>query len=60
MENKRLDSAALAAGISPRYINAHGKPQSIVAETKRRLLAANQRTTTRPTAVRPNVKVSAA
>lgn len=40
MENKRLDSAALAAGISPSYINAHGKPQSIGAETKRRLLAA--------------------
>ncbi len=39
MENKRLDSAALAAGISPSYINAHGKPQSIGAETKRRLLA---------------------
>ncbi|MDU1084901.1 MAG: 4-alpha-glucanotransferase, partial [Leclercia adecarboxylata] len=31
---------ALAAGISPSYINAHGKPQSIGAETKRRLLDA--------------------
>lgn len=40
MESKRLNSAALAAGIGPSYINAHGKPQSISAETKRRLLAA--------------------
>lgn len=40
MESKRLDSAALAAGIGPHYINAHGKPQSIGAETKRRLLDA--------------------
>ncbi|MFO6425900.1 4-alpha-glucanotransferase [Escherichia coli] len=40
MESKRLDNAALAAGISPNYINAHGKPQSISAETKRRLLDA--------------------
>lgn len=57
MENKRLDSAALAAGISPSYINAHGKPQSIGAETKRRLLAAMHGTTTGPQAVVPNVKV---
>jgi 4-alpha-glucanotransferase len=40
MVSKRLESAALAAGISPDYINAHGKPQSIGAETKRRLLEA--------------------
>jgi 4-alpha-glucanotransferase len=40
MESKRLDNAAQAAGISPSYINAHGKPQSIGAETKRRLLDA--------------------
>ena len=40
MESKRLDNAALAAGISPNYINAHGKPQSISAETNRRLLDA--------------------
>ncbi|MBS2140330.1 4-alpha-glucanotransferase [Escherichia coli] len=47
MESKRLDNAALAAGISPNYINAHGKPQSISAETKRRLLdAMHQRTAT--------------
>lgn len=45
MESKRLDNAALAAGISPNYINAHGKPQSIGAETKRRLLDAMHRTT---------------
>ena len=31
MENKRLDNAALAAGIRPSYINAHGQPQSIAA-----------------------------
>ncbi len=36
MESKRLDNAALAAGISPSYINAHGKPQSIAAVTKQR------------------------
>ena len=40
MESKRLDSAAQAAGISLSYINAHGKPQSIGADTKRRLLNA--------------------
>ncbi len=40
METKRLDNAALAAGISPDYINAHGKPQSIAAATKQRLLDA--------------------
>lgn len=34
MESKRLDSAAQAAGISLSYINAHGKPQSIGADTK--------------------------
>lgn len=45
MEGKRLDNAALAAGISPNYINAHGKPQSIGADTKRRLLDAMHRTT---------------
>ena len=44
MESKRLDNAALAAGISPNYINAHGKPQSIGAETKRRLLDAMHHT----------------
>jgi len=45
MDSKRLDNAALAAGISPSYINAHGKPQSIGAETKRRLLDAMHKTT---------------
>lgn len=44
MDSKRLDNAALAAGISPSYINAHGKPQSIGAETKRRLLDAMHKT----------------
>ena len=47
MESKRLDNPALAAGISPNYINAHGKPQSIGAETKRRLLDAMHRTSRR-------------
>lgn len=53
MDNKRLDSAALAAGISPSYINAHGKPQSVSAETRRRLLAAMHGTTTGPQAIVP-------
>jgi 4-alpha-glucanotransferase len=44
MDSKRLDNAALAAGISPNYINAHGKPQAIPAETKLRLLEAMSRT----------------
>ena len=45
MESKRLDNAALAAGISPSYINAHGKPQSNAAVTKQRLLDAMHRST---------------
>lgn len=45
MESKRLDNAALAAGINPSYINAHGKPQSIAAVTKQRLLDAMHRST---------------
>ncbi len=40
MQNKHLEQAALAAGISPNYINAHGKPQSITVQTKQRLLDA--------------------
>ncbi|WP_061707655.1 4-alpha-glucanotransferase [Pseudenterobacter timonensis] len=60
MDSKRLDNAALAAGISPSYINAHGKPQSIGAETKRRLLDAMHKV--KPVAKAavspvPNVKV---
>ncbi len=46
MDSKRLDNAALEAGISPNYINAHGKPQAIPADTKQRLLDAMSRTTT--------------
>ena len=46
MDSKRLDNAALEAGISPNYINAHGKPQAIPADTKQRLLEAMSRTTT--------------
>ena len=59
MESKRLDNAALAAGISPNYINAHGKSQSISAETKRRLLdAMHQRTATKVAVTPvPNVMV---
>lgn len=59
MESKRLDNAALAAGISSNYINAHGKPQSISAETKRRLLdAMHQRTATKVAVTPvPNVMV---
>ncbi|KFC77333.1 4-alpha-glucanotransferase [Buttiauxella agrestis] len=48
MDSKRLDNAALEAGISPNYINAHGKPQAIPADTKQRLLEAMSR----PTAVK--------
>lgn len=44
MESKRLDKAALAAGIAANYINAHGKPQDIPAETKQRLLDAMNHT----------------
>ncbi len=58
MESKRLDNAALAAGLAP-IINAHGKPQSISAETKRRLLdAMHQRTATKVAVTPvPNVMV---
>jgi len=48
MENKRLDNAALAAGISPSYINAHGQPQSIAAATKQRLLGGMHRNSSGP------------
>lgn len=58
MESKRLDSAAQAAGISLSYINAHGKPQSIGADTKRRLLDAMHKTDAKASvAPVPNVKV---
>lgn len=58
MESKRLDNAALAAGISPNYINAHGKPQSIGADTKRRLLDAMHATAAKvAVAPVPNVMV---
>ena len=56
MESKRLDQAAQAAGISPGYINAHGKPQSIGADTRRRLLEAMHRSVAEPAPV-PNVQV---
>ena len=57
MESKRLDNAALAAGISPNYINAHGKPQSIGADTKRRLLDAMHRDAVAVATPVPNVMV---
>jgi 4-alpha-glucanotransferase len=60
MDSKRLDNAALAAGISPNYINAHGLPQAIPADTKLRLLEAMSRTATpKKVAVTPvpNVQV---
>ncbi|HFZ8996277.1 TPA: 4-alpha-glucanotransferase [Citrobacter freundii] len=57
MDRKRLDNAALAAGISPHYINAHGKSQSISAETKRRLLAAMHSDTKAEETPVPNVMV---
>ncbi|WP_058910395.1 4-alpha-glucanotransferase [Entomohabitans teleogrylli] len=44
MESKRLDKAALEAGIAANYINAHGLPQDIAAATKLRLLEAMNRT----------------
>lgn len=45
--------------VNPNYINAHGKPQSISAETKRRLLdAMHQRTATKVAVTPvPNVMV---
>ncbi|XRY12308.1 4-alpha-glucanotransferase [Franconibacter pulveris 601] len=54
MDSKRLDNAALGAGIAANYINAHGKPQAIGAETKQRLLDAMNRT-----AVSANKRVAA-
>lgn len=58
MESKRLDSAAQAAGIGLSYINAHGKPQSIGADTKRRLLDAMHKPDAKASvAPVPNVKV---
>jgi len=58
MESKRLDSAAQAAGISLSYINAHGKPQSIGADTKRRLLDAMHKADAKASVSPvPNVKV---
>ncbi|MCK1066931.1 4-alpha-glucanotransferase [Pluralibacter gergoviae] len=56
MESKRLEKAAQAAGISPSYINAHGKPQSISADTTRRLLEAMHRESAAAGPV-PNVQV---
>lgn len=35
MDRKSLDQAATLAGIAASYINAHGKPQATLAETKR-------------------------
>ena len=57
MESKRLNSAALAAGICTSYIHAHGKPPSIIAETTRRLLAAMHSPSTVETGPVPAVLV---
>ncbi len=40
MNSNELNNAAVAAGISPTYIDAYGKVQSITDETKQRLLDA--------------------
>ncbi len=48
MDRKSLDQAATLAGIAASYINAHGKPQAILPETKQQLLAAMGRMTTPP------------
>lgn len=46
MDRKLLDQAANQAGIAASYINAHGKPQAILPETKQELLAAMGRSYT--------------
>ena len=60
MQSKRLDNAALEAGIAANYINAHGKPQAIGADTKLRLLEAMNRpavSKSKRAAPVPNVKI---
>ncbi|WP_147193733.1 4-alpha-glucanotransferase [Pantoea sp. CCBC3-3-1] len=59
MEENVLEQAATEAGIASGFINAHGKPQPISAETRRELLKAmgwsvERRQTARPV---PTVKV---
>lgn len=44
MDRKRIDQAAAQAGIAADFINAHGKRQAIEPQTKRKLLAAMNRT----------------
>ncbi|MGS6295071.1 4-alpha-glucanotransferase, partial [Enterobacter hormaechei] len=57
-KSQRLESAALAAGITLCYINAHGIPQSFGGDTKRRLLDGMHKTDAKPSgAPVPNVKV---
>ena len=53
MENNALEQAAMEAGIASGFINAHGKPQAIAAETKRDLLQAMGWSDERRTPVRP-------
>lgn len=59
MEKNALEQAAMEAGIASGFINAHGKPQAIAAETKRDLLQAmgwsNERR--EPVSPVPTVKV---
>lgn len=53
MENNALEQAAMEAGIASGFINAHGKPQAIAAETKRDLLLAMGWSGARRAAVMP-------
>jgi len=53
MENNALEQAAMEAGIASGFINAHGKPQAIAAETKRDLLQAMGWSDARRTLVSP-------
>lgn len=58
MESKRLAQAATDAGIATSFINAHGEPQAIAADTRQRLLEAMGGTTGTDThAPLPAVKV---
>ncbi|WP_436877302.1 4-alpha-glucanotransferase [Siccibacter turicensis] len=53
MGSKQLEKAAQAAGISPTYINAHGKPQAIADDTRQRLLDAMHPTAAESSAATP-------
>jgi 4-alpha-glucanotransferase len=58
MDSKQLEKAAQAAGISPTYINAHGKPQAVPDDSRQRLLDAMHRPAAKEaTAPLPPVRV---